>query len=173
MSNNTFPRLRFNFGFLLEASLGTSRVMELDYPTIRVSEDVTLTPLQGKFTATRTSEGVYVNGRFQSAIHTECVRCLEDALAPIVIEMDELFYYPPETMPQNEDAFAFDGETGFIDLGPLMRELSLLAMPTRPLCRPDCLGLCMECGQNLNEADCGCKDDDIDPRMAQLRSLLE
>ena len=72
MSNN-FSRLRFNFGFMLEASLGTSRVMELDYPTIRVSEDVTLTPLQGKFTATRTSEGVYVNGRFHSAIHTECV----------------------------------------------------------------------------------------------------
>ena len=158
MSNN-FSRLRFNFGFMLEASLGTSRVMELDYPTIRVSEDVTLTPLQGKFTATRTSEGVYVNGRFHSAIQTECVRCLEDTLVPITLEMDELFYYPPEAKPQNEDAFAFDGETGFIDLGPLMRELSL--------------GLCMECGQNLNEGNCNCKDDDLDPRMTILRSLLE
>ena len=172
MSNN-FSRLRFNFGFMLEASLGTSRVMELDYPTIRVSEDVTLTPLQGKFTATRTSEGVYVNGRFHSAIQTKCVRCLEDTLVPITLEMDELFYYPPEAKPQNEDAFAFDGETGFIDLGPLMRELSLLAMPTQPLCRPDCLGLCMECGQNLNEGNCDCKDDDLDPRMTILRSLLE
>ena len=64
--NNNFLRLRFNFGFLLESSLGTSRVMELDYPTLQVSEDVSLTPLQGKFTATRTSEGVYVNGRFQN-----------------------------------------------------------------------------------------------------------
>ncbi|MCB9420689.1 MAG: DUF177 domain-containing protein [Ardenticatenaceae bacterium] len=173
MSTNNFPRLRFNFGFLLESSLGTSRVIELDYPTIQVSEDVTLTPLQGRLTATRTSEGVYVNGRFQSAILTECVRCLDETLVPIDIEMDELFYYPPETMPQNEDAFAFDGETGFIDLGPLMRELSLLALPTQPLCRPDCLGLCMECGQNLNEGDCNCQDDDIDPRMAKLRSLLE
>jgi uncharacterized protein len=171
--STTFSRLRFNFGFLLEASLGTSRVMELDYPTIRVSEDVTLTPLQGRFTATRTSEGVYVNGRFQSAIHTECVRCLEDTLVPVFIEMDELFYYPPEAKPQNEDAFAFDGETGFIDLGPLMRELSLLAMPIQPLCRPDCQGLCMECGQNLNEGDCDCTNDDLDPRMAILRSLLE
>jgi uncharacterized protein len=172
MSNN-FLRLRFNFGFLLESALGTSRVMELDYPTLQVSEDVTLTPLRGKFTATRTSEGVYVNGRFQSAIQTECVRCLEETLAPIIIEINELFYYPPETMPQDEDAFAFDGETGFIDLGPLMRELSLLAMPTQPLCHPDCQGLCMQCGQNLNEADCGCEVDEIDPRLAKLRSLLD
>lgn len=147
--------------------------MEIDYPTIQVSEDVTLTPLKGKFTATRTSEGVYVNGRFQSAIHTECNRCLEPTTAPINIDMDELFYYPEEEMPQDEDAFAFDGETGFIDLGPLMRELSLLATPTQPLCRPDCQGLCMECGQNLNEADCGCAVDEIDPRLAKLRTLLE
>ena len=173
MSNNNLSRLRFNFGFLLEASLGTSRDIELDYPTIRVSEDVTLTPLEGKFTATRTSEGVYVNGRFQSAIQTECVRCLDDTLAPIIIEMGELFYYPPEAKPEQEEAFTFDGETGFIDLAPLMRELSLLAMPTQPLCRPDCLGLCIECGQNLNEGDCGCENDDIDPRLAQLRTLLE
>ena len=39
-------------------------------------------------------------------------------------------------MPQDEDAFTFDGETGFIDLGPLMRELSLLAMPIQPICSP-------------------------------------
>ena len=173
MSNNNLSRLRFNFGFLLESALGTSRVMELDYPTIRVSDDVTLEPLQGQFTATRTSEGVYVNGRFHSAIQTECVRCLEDALVPITIEMDELFYYPPEAKPENEDASAFEGETGFIDLSPLMRELSLLATPTQPICQTDCHGLCMQCGQNLNEADCGCQDDDIDPRLAKLKTLLE
>jgi uncharacterized protein len=173
MSANNFSRLRFNFGFLLEASLGASRINEISYPTIRVSEDVTLTPLQGQFTATRTSEGVYVNGRFQTAVNTECVRCLEDALAPVAIQLDELFYYPVESAPKDEDVHTFDGETGFIDLAPLVRELSLLETPMQPLCKPDCLGLCMVCGQNLNEADCGCEVDDIDPRFAKLRSLLE
>ncbi len=173
MSTNNFSRLRFNFGFLLEAPLGTSRLNEISYPTIRVSEDVTLTPLQGQFMATRTSEGVYVNGRFQTAIHTECVRCLEDALVPITIQLDELYFYPPEHAPQDEDAYTFDGETGFIDLAPLVRELSLLETPMQPLCKPDCQGLCMICGQNLNEADCDCKEDNIDPRLAKLRSLLD
>ncbi len=173
MSNTNFSRLRFNFGFLLEAPLGTSRLNEISYPTIQVSEDVTLTPLQGQFTATRTSEGVYVDGRFQTSIHTECVRCLEDTLVPIIIQLDELFYYPPEEAPKGEDTYTFDGETGFIDLAPLVRELSLLETPMQPLCKSDCLGLCMVCGQNLNEADCGCKADEIDPRFAKLRSLLE
>jgi uncharacterized protein len=31
----------------------------------------------------------------------------------------------------------------------------------------------MECGFNLNEGDCGCTDDDIDPRLAVLGELLE
>ncbi|HMT21440.1 MAG TPA: hypothetical protein PKE20_09395, partial [Promineifilum sp.] len=56
-------RLRFNFGFLLEADFGTSRRIELDYPSIKLSEDVTLTPLQGEITATRTTEGIYIQSR--------------------------------------------------------------------------------------------------------------
>lgn len=171
--SNTHSRLRFNFGFLLEASLGTSRTYEINYPTIFISDDVTLSPLEGSFVATHTSEGVYINGRFQSAIQTECVRCLEDAFVPITLKLDELFYYPPEVAPESEDNYTFIGETGFIDLSPLVRELSLLETPIKTLCRPDCQGLCMICGQNLNEADCGCVDDEIDPRMAKLRGLLK
>ena len=37
-------RLRFNFGFLLEADYGTSRLIELDYPSVQLSDDVTLAP---------------------------------------------------------------------------------------------------------------------------------
>lgn len=48
-------KLRFNFGFFLEAPLGTSRTYELAYPKIQV-EELTLTPLNGTFTAVRTPE---------------------------------------------------------------------------------------------------------------------
>jgi len=59
-----------------------------------------------------------------------------------------------------------------IDLAPLARELSLLSMPTKVLCRPDCLGLCQECGANLNEGDCGCAEAAIDPRLSALQQLF-
>ncbi len=163
-------RLRFNFGFLLEADYGTIRRIELDYPSIRLSEDVTLTPLAGVITATRTTEGIYIQGELESSMSLECVRCLEEAIVPIQITLDELFYYPPHIAPPGEHRV---GDDGMIDLAPLVRELSLLSLPIKVLCRPDCQGLCQECGANLNQGECGCPADDIDPRFAALESLLK
>jgi uncharacterized protein len=162
-------RLRFNFGFLLEADFGTIRRIELDYPSIKLSDDLTLSPLQGAIIATRTTEGIYIQGELQSAAALECVRCLTETVVPLQFTVDELFYYPPQTAPAGENRV---GEDGMIDLGPLVRELSLLSLPTKVLCRPDCLGLCQECGANLNEGDCGCADEAIDPRLAALQQLL-
>jgi uncharacterized protein len=42
-----------------------------------------------------------------------------------------------------------------IDLEPLIREYALLEVPINPLCKPDCKGLCITCGENRNEVDCG------------------
>ena len=170
MSKQHPSRLRFNFGFLLETANGTSRTVELNFPTIKVSQDVILTPLTGHFQTTRVSEGVYVSGKLHSTLSLECVRCLKEAIVPIIIALDDMYYYPPETAPAGEFVI---GEDGFADLAPLVRELALLDVPIRPLCKPGCQGLCMECGQNLNERDCGCQEDEIDPRLAALRQLLE
>lgn len=163
-------RLRFNFGFLLEADYGTSRRIELDYPSIQLSDDVTLTPLKGTLTATRTTEGIYIQGQLESSMSLECVRCLDEAIVPIQFALDELYYYPPQVAPPGEHRV---GDDGMIDLAPLVRELSLLALPIKVLCRPDCLGLCQECGANLNRGDCGCAENEVDPRLAVLESLLK
>ncbi|HNS38609.1 MAG: DUF177 domain-containing protein [Anaerolineae bacterium] len=162
-------RLRFNFGFLLEADYGTSRLIELNYPSVQLSDDVTLAPLQGSITATRTTEGIYLQGKLESSMSMECVRCLDEAIVPVDISIDELYYYPPQDAPEGE---ARVGEDGIIDLAPLVRELSLLSVPIKVLCRPDCQGLCQECGANLNYGDCGCAEDDVDPRLSVLQSLL-
>jgi uncharacterized protein len=41
------------------------------------------------------------------------------------------------------------------------------------LCRPDCQGMCPTCGINRNDETCACVDDDIDPRFAALKKLLD
>jgi uncharacterized protein len=51
----------------------------------------------------------------------------------------------------------------------LLREEAILAIPMGALCRPDCAGLCPQCGQNWNEGPCDCEQDEIDPRFAALR----
>ena len=163
-------RLKFNFGFLLEADFGTIRRIELDYPSIKLSDDLTLSPLKGAITATRTTEGIYIQGELESAAALECVRCLTETIVSLDFTLDELFYYPPQSAPPGENHV---GEDGMIDLGPLVRELSLLSLPTKVLCREDCLGLCQECGANLNDGDCGCDAEAIDPRLAALQQLLQ
>ncbi|MEM7332912.1 MAG: DUF177 domain-containing protein [Chloroflexota bacterium] len=162
--------LRFNFGFLIEADLGSSREMGLSYPTIRVSDDLTLSPLEGNFIVTRTGEGIYIGGTLKSVLELECMRCLIDTRQPINFKLDDLFYYPPESAPKGELVL---GEDGYIDLAPLVRELGLLEVPIQPICREDCQGLCMVCGQNFNEDNCDCEEDNIDPRMAALKKLLD
>lgn len=160
--------LRFNFGFLIESSLGTSSDFEFDYPTLSV-EDMTFVPLAGKFRATRTGEGIYISGRFETKTDIECVRCLEDATIPLHGDVKELFYYPPSLAPEEEYKV---GEDGNIDLGPVIREVAIMEMPMQPICNEDCKGLCLECGINFNRETCDCEFDDIDPRMAELRKLL-
>ncbi|MBE3518998.1 MAG: DUF177 domain-containing protein [Firmicutes bacterium] len=39
--------------------------------------------------------------------------------------------------------------------GAIVAEVTL-SLPMKPLCRPDCRGICPVCGKNLNEGDCSC-----------------
>ena len=160
-------RLRFNFGFLLEADYGTIRHIELDYPSIKLSDDVTLTPLVGSITATRTTEGIYIQGQLESSMSLECVRCLDEAIVKVNFSLDELFYYPPHIAPAGEHRV---GEDGMIDLAPLVREQFVLAVPYAPLCREDCQGLCPQCGADKNVAPCTCTRP-ADPRFAALAGV--
>ena len=170
MKEKRKSKLRFNFGHLLQGDRGARRDVELAYPKVRISEDVTLAPLEGKFKATRTGRGIYLKGKLHSVIETECTRCLTAVALPIAFELDDLFYYPPSAAPEGEYAIS---EDGILDLAPLVRELSLLEIPMQVFCRENCLGICVQCGQNLNEGQCDCVVDDIDPRLAALRTLLE
>ena len=59
-----------------------------------------------------------------------------------------------------------------IDLTPLVHEQTILALPTRPLCRETCRGLCPRCGANLNSGACGCPAAPPDARLAVLHTLV-
>ena len=65
----------------------------------------------------------------------------------------------------------YEDET--IDLGQLIREQFYLSLPMKPLCRPDCRGLCPDCGTDLNAGACGCVERTVDPRWAALAALKD
>ena len=163
------PRvLKFNIGFLLVQGAGHQRDIDLDLPRLRLDDDVELDYLAGTLRVSRNSRGVLVQGKLETHIVSECVRCVEPITVPVELPLEELFSYPPSP----ETPYSID-DTGVMDLLPLLREEVILALPMGALCRPDCAGLCLECGQNLNEGQCDCESDDGDPRFAILRQLRD
>ncbi len=54
----------------------------------------------------------------------------------------------------DEDVFTIFTTEGELDTLPLIREVLLLEVPMRPLCREDCAGLCPVCGANWNVETC-------------------
>lgn len=59
-----------------------------------------------------------------------------------------------------------------LDTVSLLRDDILLELPSKFLCKESCKGLCPKCGKNLNEGECSCSKQEIDPRLAVLKQLL-
>jgi uncharacterized protein len=159
---------RVNVGFLLKQPPGYSREMEIDEGRLRLAEDVHLEFLKGAIRFTRTHEGLLAQGRLQTEVESDCVRCLTDVALPLSVKFQDLFYYPADRAVDSDLVIPEDGN---IEFGPLIREDVLLSIPMHTLCKPDCAGLCPTCGQNKNEGDCTCADETVDPRWADLEAL--
>ena len=56
--------------------------------------------------------------------------------------------------PECDDGGGLHGN--WLDLLPMVRDAIHLAVPIAPRCRPDCRGLCAECGADLNKGPCEC-----------------
>lgn len=161
--------LTLNLGFLLHQSVGTSRDFHFDLPDIFLGEDLSVSSFSGKLRMTRTSGGIYASGKFQARVETDCVRCLSNFIQDLSADIDELFEYPAKS---NTDPLLAIPETAVVNLSPLLREQFVLATPIRSLCKQDCKGICPECGKNLNEEECEHPQENVDPRMAVLKTLL-
>ena len=59
-----------------------------------------------------------------------------------------------------------------LDLHELTLTEVVLNIPIKHLCRDDCKGICQDCGKNLNEGDCNCSKESVDPRLQILKDLL-
>lgn len=149
----TPPRypLRINVGFLVHQPIGTSHDFEFNLPLVQLSQDFELTDFTGRAHISRTSQGLLVEAKFSGNLLQECVRCLDEFHQPLSANFTELFSF---RYRRNVEAELFVPEDGHIDLAALARDYLLLEQPIKPICRPDCKGLCSYCGANLNETVC-------------------
>ncbi|HLS00199.1 DUF177 domain-containing protein [Mycolicibacillus parakoreensis] len=120
------------------------------------------------------SEGVLVTGTAAAPTSAQCARCLTEFADHIEVRLTALYAYPQSTT----EATTEDDEIGRIvddtvDLEQALIDEVGLALPLSPLCRPDCPGLCAQCGVALATADPDHHHEVIDPRWAKLAGLLE
>jgi uncharacterized protein len=123
------------------------------------------------------SEGVLVSGTVSAPTSGECARCLTPITGDVEIDLTELFAYPDSATDETteSDEIGRVGSTGqpdTVDLEQPIIDAIGLALPFSPLCGPDCVGLCPQCGVPLATAEPGHQHEQIDPRWAKLTGLL-
>ncbi len=91
-----------------------------------------------------------VTGRIRAAFQAECGVCL----APVGVKIEEEFTGAYPISPDVE-----------IDLLPDVRDAFMAGIPIRLKCSPQCKGLCVKCGKNLNQGPCSCSSEEETPSL--------
>ena len=152
--------------------LGTSSMAVESGTSIELSVDLT-----------SVDSGVLVSARTAVDLRGECVRCLIDVTAHHDVDASEVYFEAPDPRhkagrtgeadsDEGEDDMLFIGAHDTIDLEPLLRDSIVTLVDDRPLCRPDCPGLCPTCGERLSDLPADHHHDVMDPRFAGLAGLL-
>jgi len=136
-------------------------------------------PVAFRAHVTKDAQKVRLTGRVKTTLEAGCSRCLEPFQFAVDAPFDLMFMPEIEPGPdgereiENDDVGVSHYKDDVIDLGEVMREQFFLALPMKPLCRPECKGLCPICGANRNRQECGCREEWVDPRLAGLKNLLK
>ncbi len=137
--------------------------------------------LRGEVLAVKGANAVEVKITLTWTFKLVCSRCLDEFEREFTDEMElTLRRGTPrlkrELSLSDEDIQTIYYEGDEVDLAPYIREIVVLAIPMKPLCRPDCKGLCPVCGVNWNREACEhqgqlAEEKPPDPRWAKLLEL--
>jgi uncharacterized protein len=165
------PADSFDLG-RLGLSSGEGRRIELEVPVDGFQfggqrYDVPNGRVDAVLDVSHTTNGYSLRLRFEAELDGPCVRCLEGAGHEVAIDVREI------DQPGGGEELSSDYLSGDeLDLHGWARDTLALALPTRIVCRDDCLGLCAVCGENLNTAAPGhAHEREPDPRWAALKEL--
>ncbi len=168
----------FNVSTLLSEPVGSIRKYEVEDEQARVPEEEYQRSVSGNLRLLRTTRGVFVHATVTVRPPLACACCLAPLERDLELDFDEEFV--TETDPITGEPLEDIGPDDFrikdhqhLDLSEAVRQYEQSTLPLRPTCRPECAGLCPECGQNLNEQACGCLQDKVDSRWSGLAGLAE
>jgi uncharacterized protein len=170
-----------NFSHILREGGTTEARGEIENEIVLERERI---PLEGKAlwkaSATRVDgeQGLefWLSGEIAGTARLECGRCLDPALTPIRANFQYMLRYQNglhglEVKEEgDEEIFLFGNPS--LDLTPFVSEAFALELPFTVLCRPDCQGLCEDCGANLNR-DSECCEARKKPKEGKIAAALQ
>jgi len=157
---------RTDIGF---SEISISGQLELDWDENRPGQ----VSLNGDLRVNNLEQRVLLIGKLAAQGQCTCARCLEpfDLVWDVPVEI--MVLRDIDTDEGQGDTLILHQNTGEVDLGEALHESLVLAYPAATICRPECKGICPQCGLDLNKETCECQDDDVDPRWAGLDALEE
>jgi uncharacterized metal-binding protein YceD (DUF177 family) len=114
-------------------------------------------------------EGVLVTGDLDVPLVGSCARCLEPIEDTLRLNVQELYAYEgstTEATSEEDEVRRIEGD--YLDLEPLARDTVVLNLPLAPVCTADCAGLCVDCGQRLDDLPADHAHEIVDVRWAGL-----
>ena len=127
-------------------------------------------PVPAELTVTRASSGTVLELALDVSLEGPCFRCLTDAELPLTLRLREYQAAKPEGDDDLQSEYLDDDR---LDLSAWAHDAIALELPDKILCRPDCAGLCPECGKDLNAEPHEHVEEAADPRWAALESLRD
>lgn len=119
-----------------------------------------------------------LKGTLNTELETVCNRCLEDLVFPLVKNFEEklisstdLFKLGEIDQKQIEEEYRVFNKDDKIDITEIVAEHIFNGLPLKFLCSDHCQGLCTRCGKNINQENCNCLIEEIDPRLAILANF--
>lgn len=112
-----------------------------------------------------TGSGYALRLRFSATLEGPCMRCLDPATPSFDVDSYEVH------QPGGGDELTSPYMGDELDLHSWARDALALTLPAQITCRPDCAGLCPECGANLNDDPDHHHDPAPDARWAKLSEL--
>jgi len=114
--------------------------------------------------------GVLIRGTLKGAVKLVCDRCAAPFDFDIDVSFDVFEQLPDEDYDEEPRVREENGELQ-LNMGAILWEEFLLALPVKPLCAETCKGMCPGCGKNLNSQECECEQEEGDERLAVFRNL--
>jgi uncharacterized protein len=131
-----------------------------------IVDDRTAGPIAIELSAVSSVDSVAIAGTITVPWTSACRRCLVTVDGSSTVAVEEMYR---DVVGADDDAYELEGDQ--IDLVGPIREYVMIELPTDPLCRAECAGLCPVCGADRNVDDCGCDTTVRDERWAVLDQL--